>query len=1663
MRKIALLIGALFAGAWVMADSALTIYDNAGHYLQIQPARPMTQTYNMIMPPSTGTVTQALSITHVSSNTITLGWVSGGGGGGAVWGGITGTISNQADLQNVFNSIAASTTTLKTGLNAVGVSTGTLLVSINALSASTTSLRVSITALGVSTGTLLASVNALGLSTGTLSISTVSLQNQINSKINFSSITASQPAFWNPATGVVSVSGVSLSTGVVGILPIANGGTGTSTPAITAGTNITSITGTWPNVTINASGGSSGSGGYNVQPASVAFNLAQGVQITTATALAFNSTTSSFSATGPGGLTVHYGATVGSMTVNGSGAGQLAITQGMDSSVSPASGVSTLWATSSSGTLVWTDGVGVSTYVIVGSSVNPTPGQCGVWSATGKLISGPCGSGSGGSGASGTITASPQYSVAYYSLSGSTTTVTGSSNFSYDGSTLTVANVAVTTFTNVSSFTVSGAYFDVSASTTNLGRLKLNGSSGISGQVLTSSGTSIPAWTYPLAKNVKDYGCSANGIADDSLCFQTALNAAKISSGTIYVPAGNYFVHTFRGPNATDVLGISDFNSLWSISIICQNGANITTDQVGSDVNTPSNIIDFAGGWNNSIIQNCQFSNTHGSTANPQTAITIGGGGGQLAKGNQIIGNTFSAFSRSVTASGVTGIQINGNRFLMPSGKDSGTTGTDPNVGVWFFNNGVNGNSQDVIVANNYYNGCVSGSVAANTTKSCGDGFFYGAVYSGQFTGNVIRSFSYEGGFIQGNCASGVCNDFGQKVIANNVIDGTRINGDTVGGGQYGIRVDASNSLIIGNKIGNVQEGILDYWTDSSYPVGSSADNITIEGNAITISTYQTTLNGINVVGFKNANVIGNTITSSNTIQVSGELDVIYVSGTSSTTQKTNSATIKDNKIYFGITPSSSTVAVLVQWAQNADIRQNTLLNANTCYSLLNMDSVGSPVIKIGENTRSCASVLNLSGTSQSNVVITDVGNTAPTNGQVMAWTTASNSWDPTTVSGGSGGSSSLGIFNGSVLKSSPTSGVTFDSNTFTVTLQGSATAAVTLNSSSVTLQGAITATTLGALTTSSATATYLQSSSATLTYCFANGKNCTATGTPGSPNYSVQFASASVFTGSSNFTYDGSTLTVSSVSSFTVSNTFFDVSASTLSAGRLYANLTAGTSGQFLTSQGVNQPVKWTTGGSGGSTSPGGSNGQIQFNNSSSFGGITGSFVTASSISYTGAVMVSTLAVNAVGTNVDAPIKIGPNASLSTDGQVVIGRNVDNTGNVFGANAHGFSDSSIVTRNGSIGYNSYDARTIYNGVGPYDHYAAFQSAYNYNSTSTISNLYGFIDSPQINNSGNATNRYGFVAQEIAAGSTGKPGNDIGFYVGSDFTNGTSGNFGFYGAGHYNYMAGLILGGNNVYFSNDTSPNLELASVNGTASYIRIWQNSNNAWDIKSVASSSRLGINDANNVEYFTMLTGGNVGIGNTAPASKFHVSSGVITTDGSGSGLNITNGVAFTQSYKAAVCQAGTASLGFSTFSSSGPTAACVISTSTVMGIAPFVDTSSMSVQDHFTLPTDWVGAVNANILWNSTTTTNSVVWQIRTGCASNSQAAVTWNSFSTVTDAAISPANALNSATLNNITTTGCVTGNELFFELLRDPTNASDTLTATSNLVTLQLSIRRSLTL
>lgn len=62
----------------------------------------------------------------------------------------------------------------------------------------------------------------------------------------------------NGGTGTSSTTFANLTTNVTGLLPIANGGSGTATPALVAGSNVT-ITGTWPNQTIAAAAPGTGS------------------------------------------------------------------------------------------------------------------------------------------------------------------------------------------------------------------------------------------------------------------------------------------------------------------------------------------------------------------------------------------------------------------------------------------------------------------------------------------------------------------------------------------------------------------------------------------------------------------------------------------------------------------------------------------------------------------------------------------------------------------------------------------------------------------------------------------------------------------------------------------------------------------------------------------------------------------------------------------------------------------------------------------------------------------------------------------------------------------------------------------------------------------------------------------------------------------------------------------------------------------------------------------------------------------------------------------------------------------------------------------------------------------------------------------------------------
>jgi hypothetical protein len=109
--------------------------------------------------------------------------------------------------------------------------------------------------------------------------------------------------------------------------------------------------------------------------------------------------------------------------------------------------------------------------------------------------------------------------------------------------------------------------------------------------------------------------------------------------------------------------------------------------------------------------------------------------------------------------------------------------------------------------------------------------------------------------------------------------------------------------------------------------------------------------------------------------------------------------------------------------------------------------------------------------------------------------------------------------------------------------------------------------------------------------------------GSPGGNNQSVQFNSGGDFGGDNTFVYDTGTgrLTVPSIKSNTTANF---VGASSVNLGNV-ANLhiSGGLNGYVLQTDGSGN-LSWSVGGGGGNGNPGGSNTQVQFNNSENFGG---------------------------------------------------------------------------------------------------------------------------------------------------------------------------------------------------------------------------------------------------------------------------------------------------------------------------------------------------------------------------------------------------------------------------------------------------------------------------
>jgi hypothetical protein len=175
----------------------------------------------------------------------------------------SGTSSGTNTGDDAVNSLYSG---LVSNANHTGDATGSTVLTLATVNANVGSF-------GSATAAPIFTVNAKGLVTAadtatiTPAIGSVTgLGTGIATALAVNAGSAGAPVLFNAAGGtpssisLINATGLPLATGVTGVLSVANGGTGTATPGLVQGANIT-ISGTWPNQTISATGGGAGSPG----------------------------------------------------------------------------------------------------------------------------------------------------------------------------------------------------------------------------------------------------------------------------------------------------------------------------------------------------------------------------------------------------------------------------------------------------------------------------------------------------------------------------------------------------------------------------------------------------------------------------------------------------------------------------------------------------------------------------------------------------------------------------------------------------------------------------------------------------------------------------------------------------------------------------------------------------------------------------------------------------------------------------------------------------------------------------------------------------------------------------------------------------------------------------------------------------------------------------------------------------------------------------------------------------------------------------------------------------------------------------------------------------------------------------------------------------------
>ena len=179
-------------------------------------------------------------------------------------------------------------------------------------------------------------------------------------------------------------------------------------------------------------------------------------------------------------------------------------------------------------------------------------------------------------------------------------------------------------------------------------------------------------------------------------------------------------------------------------------------------------------------------------------------------------------------------------------------------------------------------------------------------------------------------------------------------------------------------------------------------------------------------------------------------------------------------------------------------------------------------------------------------------------------------------------------------------------------------------------------------------------------------------------------------------------------------------------------------------------------------------------------------------------------------------------------------------------------------------------------------------------------------------------------------------------------------------------------------------------------------------------------------------------------------------IDVEGTGNSITIVDKVWFA----AAGCNNTTATSFYDLPTSNPAAAACITGTNTQKGVLDFDAGTDESGQVSLALPSDWTGGIDVKYKWLAAATSGNVVWGVQTSCVADAETDdPSWNTASTVTDAAKGTTLQTNDASITGVTATGCAAGELLHLRIFRDADNASDTMTGDARLIGAEVTLRR----